>query len=114
MGRRVLMFTDFRREDRHQSTTQTRPLMNTTFDTLYRQLGRTTLGLLLATLSVYGLTLLCALLGFADAVISLRGVAGSLAYVFAALLSLFLVSSVVAAVIRWIERRNQLGGSSAV
>lgn len=88
--------------------------MNTNLDTLFRQLGRATLGVLVATLSVYGLTLLCALLGFADAVISLRGVAASLTYVFVALLSLFLVSSVVAAVVRWIDRRNQTNGSSAI
>lgn len=88
--------------------------MNTTFDRLYRQLGRVTFGVLLATLSIYGLTLLFALLGFSHAVASLGGVAASLAYVFVALLSLFLVASVVAAVIRWLDRRNQIEGSSHV
>ncbi|MDP1590045.1 MAG: hypothetical protein Q8M07_19990 [Prosthecobacter sp.] len=71
--------------------------MNTTFDRLYRQLGSATFGVLLAALSVYGLTLLCALLGFSHAVVSLGGVAASVAYVFVALLGLFLVASVVAA-----------------
>jgi len=80
--------------------------MNTTFDRLYRQLGRVTFGMLIAALSIYGLTLLCALLGFSRAVASLGGVAASVAYVFVVLLSLFLVASVVAAVIRWLDRRK--------
>jgi hypothetical protein len=88
--------------------------MNTTFDRLYRQLGRVTFGVLLAALSIYGLTLLCALLGFSRAVASLGGVAASVAYVFVALLILFLVASVVAAVIRWLDRRKQIEGSSHV
>lgn len=85
--------------------------MNTTFDKLYGQLGRATFGLLVAALGIYGLMLLCALLGFSHAVASLGGVAASVAYVFVALLGLFLVASVVAAVIRWLDRRNQVEGS---
>jgi len=81
--------------------------MNKTFNELHRQLGRTTFGLLLATLTCYGVTLLCALLGFSHAVVSLNGVTLSLAYVFVALFSLFLVASLVAAIIGWIERRSQ-------
>lgn len=88
--------------------------MNTTFDRLYRQLGRITLGLLLATLSIYGLMLLCALLGFSHTVASLSGVAVSLAYVFVGLFCLFLVASVVAALTRWLDRRNETKGSNPV
>ena len=85
--------------------------MNTTFDTLYRQLGRATFGLLLATLTAYGVTLSCALLGFSQAVISFRGVTASLAYAFVALLSVFLVASIVTAFVRWMDRRRQNTGS---
>ena len=80
--------------------------MNTTFDRLYRQLGRTTFGVLLAALTIYGIMLLCAFLGFSHAVTSLGGAAASIAFVFCGLFSLFLVASVVAAVIRWLDRRN--------
>ena len=83
--------------------------MNPTFDHLYRQLGRVTCGVLLATLFVYVLALICALLGLSHAVTSLVGVAASLTYVFGALLGVFLLSSVVAALIRWIDRRHDLG-----
>ena len=82
--------------------------MNPTFERLYSQVGRVTFGMLLGTLTVYGIMLVCALLGFSHAVASLGGVAASLAYVFIILLGLFLVSSVVAAVIRWVDRRDQL------
>jgi hypothetical protein len=88
--------------------------MNPTFDRLYRQLARATFGLLLAALTLYGITLSCALLGFSHAAGSLGGVAASLAYVFGVLLSLFLVASVVAAVIRWFDRRNQVGHSASI
>jgi hypothetical protein len=85
--------------------------MNPTFDRLYRQLGKVTFGLLVTTLAAYGLTLVCALLGFSHAVSSLGGVAASLAFVFGILLILFLVTSIVSAVLRWVERRDQFKGS---
>ena len=81
--------------------------MNPTFDKLYRQLGRATFGLLVATITSFGITLLCALLGLSRAVASLNGVSLSVASVFIVLLSLFLVASLVGAVIRWLDRRNQ-------
>jgi hypothetical protein len=86
--------------------------MNPTFDKLYRHLGRVTFGMLLAALFLYGSTLVCALLGFGHFAASFGGVSASLAYVFIALLGLFLVASVVAAVIRWIDRRSQLRASN--
>jgi hypothetical protein len=84
--------------------------MNATFDKLYRQLGRVTFGVLLATLAVYGLALGCALLGFREAVISFMSVTYSLAYVFGVLVSVFLVGSIVRAVIQWIDRRDGVKG----
>jgi hypothetical protein len=81
--------------------------LNPTFDSLYRQLGRATFGLLLATITSFGITLLCALLGLSRAVASLNGVSLSIASVFIVLLSFFLVASLVDAVIRWLDRRNQ-------
>jgi hypothetical protein len=87
--------------------------MNATFDRLYRQLGRVTCGVLFATLFVYGVALVCALLGFSHAVTSFVGVAASLAYVFVALLGVFLLTSLVAALIRWADRQNQPRGSGS-
>ena len=84
--------------------------MQAIFERLYRQVGYATTFLLFGALGCFGLTLLCALLGFPHAVASFRGVATALAYAFVALLILFLASSVVAAVIRWLDRRNQIKG----
>ncbi len=86
---------------------RTNRTMNTTFDTLYRQLGRATFGLLLATLASYGLTLACALLGLSQAVTSFRGVTASLAYVSIGLLAVFLAASILVAFIRWVGRLHQ-------
>jgi uncharacterized membrane protein (DUF485 family) len=87
--------------------------MNTTFDRLYRQLGRVTIGVLIAALTLYGTMLVCAALGFSHAVASLRGAAASIAFVFCILVGLFLMASVVAAVIRWLDRRDQIEGSGS-
>jgi hypothetical protein len=76
------------------------------FDTLYRTLGRITIGVLLAALGIYGVTLICALLGLSAAVASLSGIAASVAWVFLALLGVFLVTSIVAAVIRRLDRQK--------
>ena len=88
--------------------------MNPTFERLYRQLGRITLGILVGTLAIYGLMLIFALLGFSHAVASLGGVAASLAFVFIVLFGLFLVASMVAAALRWLDRRDQIKASSSV
>ena len=74
--------------------------MNPTFDRLYHTLGNATLGLLFGALAFYGITLFCAVLGFARVSASLGGVAASLSYAFVILLVLFLVASIVAAAIR--------------
>jgi hypothetical protein len=88
--------------------------MNPTFDRLYRQLGRVTLGLLLGALTLYGITIGCGLLGFSHVTASLGAVAASLAVMFVLLFILFLVASVVLAVVRWMDRRNQIERSSPV
>ena len=88
--------------------------MNPTFERLYRQVGRVTLGILLATLAIYGLMLIFALLGFSHAVASLGGAAASLALVFIVLFGLFLAASIVAAALRWLDRRDQKKASSSV
>ena len=83
------------------------PGMNRTFDRLYDQLGRATAGLLIATTACYAITLLCALLGLTQEVVSLRGATLSLVYAFAVCLGLFLLTSVSAALIRRIDGRSQ-------
>ena len=88
--------------------------MNPTFDRLYRQLGRVTLGLLIAALTLYGSAIFCALLGFSHVTASLGAIAASLACSFVALFILFLMASVVVAVVRWLDRRNQIERSSPV
>ena len=81
--------------------------MNPIFEKLYRQVGRCTVGLLLAALAFYGVTLVCALLGLRHAATSFGGIAGSLAIAFVILFVVFLMASVVAAIIRWFDRRSQ-------
>ena len=88
------------------SPVKTKGALLPTFDTLYRQLSRATVGLLFATLTCYGIALLCAGFGLSHAVISLRGALESLGYVFVVFLGLFLVASVVALVKRWMDRRE--------
>lgn len=78
--------------------------MNATFERHHRELGRTTAWSLYATLGFLGLTLLSALAGLPQAVVSFRGASAVLAYVFVGLLALFLVASVVAALVRYAER----------
>lgn len=90
----------------NQPTKQPDKSMHPTFDRLYRQLGRATMGLLLAVLTAYAITLLCALLGFSHSAASVGGVAASLAYAFIAFLSVFLLASIVAAVIRRVDGRK--------
>jgi tRNA A-37 threonylcarbamoyl transferase component Bud32 len=75
-------------------------------DDLIGRLGRLSVGALSITLGLYGLALVCALLGLSHAAASLSGAAAPVAYVFVALLSLFLVVSAVAVGIRSTDRRD--------
>ncbi|MES2661402.1 MAG: hypothetical protein V4689_22470 [Verrucomicrobiota bacterium] len=77
------------------------------FEKLHRQLGRVTFLALVASLGFCVATWLCALLGLLHAVHSLGGATMAMAYVFGILLFIFLVSSVAAALIRWLDRRHQ-------
>ena len=81
--------------------------MITTFETYYRQLGRATIALLITSLAFFGLTLFCAILGFSHAAASLRGAALSVSSIFIVLLALFLISSLVAAFTRWLDRAQR-------
>ena len=87
--------------------------MNTNFERLYRSLGRATVGVLLAGLVLYGFALVFALLGFSRGASSFSAVAASIAFVFGALLTLFVMVSLTGAVIRWVDRRGQIKSGSA-
>jgi uncharacterized membrane protein YdcZ (DUF606 family) len=76
------------------------------FGYLYRQLSRATVAVLFTTLGFFGLTLLCALLGFPHAVDSFRGATAALTYLFGGLLAVFLVTSLVWSLIQFLSRRN--------
>jgi hypothetical protein len=80
--------------------------MMATFEFFYRQLARATVTVLFAALAFLGLTLLCALLGFSHAVVSFRGVSVVLGYVFGGMLAVFLLTSLVGALVRFLDRRS--------
>ncbi len=80
--------------------------MNLIFAKLFRQLGATTFGLLLASLACFGVMLLCALLGLPQAVASFKGVTLAVSAVFVIMLALFLVAALVGTTIRWVDRKN--------
>ena len=81
--------------------------MTETFEKLYRTLGRVTAGLLIAALAIFCLALCLALLGLRHPAESFGQVAKTLTFVFAGMLGLFLVTSLVAATVRWLDRRRQ-------
>ena len=78
--------------------------MIVTFERVYRDLGRATALALFAALGFLALALGSALGGFADAVISFRQAAGAVGYVSGGLLALFLVTSLVATLMRYLNR----------
>jgi hypothetical protein len=78
-----------------------------TFEKLYRMLGRVTAGLLIAALAIFGLALCLALLGLRHPAESFDQVAKTLTFLFAGMLGLFLVTSLVAAIVRWLDRRSR-------
>jgi hypothetical protein len=81
--------------------------MTATFEKFYRLLARATIGVFLTGLGLLALALVCALLGF-SAASGLSSAGASLAYVFGALFSLFVLMSLVGAVIRWLDRRSKI------
>lgn len=80
--------------------------MNHSIDSFCRQMGRVTLGLLYATLSVLGVAFVCAIFGLSRGASSLGSVAFSLGYAFLAVFMAFLAASFVGAGIRWLDRRK--------
>lgn len=80
--------------------------MDATFDGLYRQLGRATMWALYAALAFLGVALACALLGFTEPAESLAKAAWVPGYVFAWLLAAFIVTYLVAALVRFLDRRR--------
>jgi hypothetical protein len=76
------------------------------FEYLYRQLSRATVAVLFITLGFFGLTLLCALLGFPHVVDSFRGATMSLAFLFGGLLAVFLLTSAVWSLMRFLSRES--------
>ena len=80
--------------------------MTETFEKFYRNLARATAVVLFAALGFLGLALLSALAGFANAVVSFREASLAVGYVFAVLFAVFLVTSVVGALVRYLTRRT--------
>ena len=80
--------------------------MITIFEHFQYQLGRATIKVLYAGLAFLGLSLLCALLGFSHAVTSFNGVTLALVYVFGGMLAVFLLTSLVGALIHFLDRRS--------
>ena len=80
--------------------------MMETFRYVYRQLGLATVMILFAALAFLGLALLFALLGFSHAAASFNSVAVVLGFVFGGMLAVFLLTSLVAALVRFLERRS--------
>jgi hypothetical protein len=79
--------------------------MHATFERLYRDLGRATAWTLYSALGLLALAVLAALAGLPHAVDGFRAAAAAVGAVFAGLLALFLVSSLVAVVVRYVNRR---------
>ena len=77
-----------------------------TFEYFYHQLGRATIMVLYAALVFLGLALLCAMLGFSHAATSFDSVMLVLGYVFGGLLAVFLLTSLVGALVRFLDRRS--------
>ena len=78
-----------------------------TFDYLYRKLTQATVATLMASLALFGLTLLCAVLGFRTLVATLNSVTLAVAFVFGSLFVLFLLTSLVRALVGFLVNRSR-------
>jgi serine/threonine protein kinase len=85
--------------------------LNASFEFFHRQLGRATLAVLVIGLACLGLALLFALLGLPDVVAGFNKGTIWFARVFGALLGLFLITSLIGALLRWLDRRYGKVGS---
>ena len=77
-----------------------------TFDYFYRKLAQTTVFALLSASGVFLLTLVCAVLGLSSTVTTFNAVTLSLVYAFAGLLVVFLVTSLVRAMVYFLTHRH--------
>jgi hypothetical protein len=84
-------------------------MMMATFEYYHRQLGRATMAVLYIALAFLGLTVMCALLGLSHAVVSFRGVSAALGCVFGGMLAVFLLTSLVWSLVRFLDRRSCKG-----
>ncbi|HUQ68687.1 MAG TPA: hypothetical protein VM165_04140 [Planctomycetaceae bacterium] len=80
-----------------------------TMEKLYRTLGRVTVVALFTFLAAFGAAMFFAVLGIRQPAESLGQVATAIALLFAGLLGLFLLTALVAAVVRWLNRRRLVG-----
>jgi hypothetical protein len=78
-----------------------------------RQLSRAVVAVLYITAASFGVTLVCALVGLIDAVefsnfgVTVHGVPVVLAYVFGGTLVVFLLTALVCALVRFLNRRSK-------
>jgi hypothetical protein len=77
----------------------------------YRQLSRATVAILYVTLAFFCVTLVFALLGLPDAVVSFRSATVVLASVFGGMLAIFLLTALVWALVRFLNRHTSPSGS---
>ncbi len=80
--------------------------MTETFERLCRTLGRVAVGLLIAALASFGLAMCLALLGLRPPAESFSQIAKAITFLFVGMLGLFLITSLVAATVRWLDRRS--------
>ena len=78
-----------------------------TFDYFYRKLSRATVAFLFAALGLFLTTLLFAVMGFAHVVSTLNGVTLAMTYVFGMLLVVFLLTSLVRALVSFLNYRSK-------
>lgn len=78
-----------------------------TFDYFYSKLTQATVVVLFSALGVFVTTLICAVLGLSQAVTTFNGVTLALAYVFGALLVVFLATSLARALIYFLYHRQE-------
>jgi serine/threonine protein kinase len=79
--------------------------MNASFEVFRRQLGRATLAVLVIGLACLALALLFALIGLPDVVAGFNRATWFIGRVFLVLLGLFLTTSLIGALLRWLDRR---------
>jgi len=82
--------------------------MHITYERFHKEVASATKTLLILAAIFFGLTMLSAWLGPAQAVESFRGATIALAYAFAVVLTLLILSYLAGAVMRWREHHRHL------